>query len=538
MNPPSGLTGKTAKPNRLSRTSRLSPKVDSPRTNQTGSSEFKTPTRILRSRSAAASSAESPCNDSDVQQDIVWDATSPSPNRYGTGSRRQRRGGGVDISEIVKRIAPKHGRPEAAEPSLQKWIGDSAAIPCTPEVQVPKAKRKSPRPNAVDDLLKLARQFDLNMFHQEEQQEEEQEEQEEEQEEQEERRRRRGPELLPVLLDFETDHSPVEKETDARTDDPWGDDLDYLFDGPTQQVMESFSRASSGVEPAWSGVVTATRKDDFEDDWESDDLLNDSLVLEMTQNPLNFIAPEHCSTQNPSRTRPRVQSPAEVPVGGRLGQSGASKADKENTRQRETFKMESRPNSSVKGILTDAWRNSSNGSEPKDGQQSRASSGKSVAVEAGSQPPPNTAKSDSQRRSAPSGGQSRPKLNSARPAPADPHLPDLVWDDPADDDLLCEMCDVLEDRVQSALPPANQKARPWASGRPAPVGSKCVQYTFKKLNNPVATATSRVITHLPERPPSAGGGGCSAAEIEQKKQQAMARRRQRLQAAQNRRAPP
>lgn len=39
----------------------------------------------------------------------------------------------------------QHGRPEVVEPTLQRWIGDSAAIPCTPDVQAPKAKKKSPR---------------------------------------------------------------------------------------------------------------------------------------------------------------------------------------------------------------------------------------------------------------------------------------------------------------------------------------------------------------------------------------------------------
>ena len=46
-------------------------------------SDFKTPTRIPRSRSGGVFSGESPHNDSDFQQDIIWDATSPSPNRRG-----------------------------------------------------------------------------------------------------------------------------------------------------------------------------------------------------------------------------------------------------------------------------------------------------------------------------------------------------------------------------------------------------------------------------------------------------------------------
>lgn len=81
----------------------------------------------------------------------------------------------VDISEIVSRIAPKvrtspvtslgaqpvngfclrrcccvvvvqHGRPEAAEPTLQQWIGDG--VPCTPDVQAAKPKKKSLRSSA------------------------------------------------------------------------------------------------------------------------------------------------------------------------------------------------------------------------------------------------------------------------------------------------------------------------------------------------------------------------------------------------------
>lgn len=45
--------------------------------------EFKTPTRVPRSRAGSGFTAESPNNDSDFQQDIIWDATSPSPSRLG-----------------------------------------------------------------------------------------------------------------------------------------------------------------------------------------------------------------------------------------------------------------------------------------------------------------------------------------------------------------------------------------------------------------------------------------------------------------------
>ena len=44
---------------------------------------FHTPTRITRSAYAAGFGVESPNNDGEFQQDIVWDASSPSPVRAG-----------------------------------------------------------------------------------------------------------------------------------------------------------------------------------------------------------------------------------------------------------------------------------------------------------------------------------------------------------------------------------------------------------------------------------------------------------------------
>ncbi|KAK0141220.1 Transposable element Tcb2 transposase [Merluccius polli] len=120
--------------------------------------EFKTPTRVPRSKYTASFCGggvlESPNNDGDLTQDIVWDAASPSPVRAGKRGKSRAAGAAIGISEIVRRIAPMHGRPEVVEPTLQEWIGDSAAIPCTPEVQHPKAKKKSPR-HGQDDLLQF-----------------------------------------------------------------------------------------------------------------------------------------------------------------------------------------------------------------------------------------------------------------------------------------------------------------------------------------------------------------------------------------------
>ncbi|XP_035516019.1 ewing's tumor-associated antigen 1 [Morone saxatilis] len=497
FDPPPGPTA-ACRHNRLSRsfrqTQQTAAEVSSPQSQQP---EFKTPTRVPRSRAGPGFSAESPHNDSDFQQDIIWDATSPSPNRLGKRGKKQR-AGVVDISEIVNRIAPKHGRPKVAEPTLQQWIGDSAAIPCTPDVQVPKPKKKSPRPNGVDDLLKLAKQFDFNMFHQDEEEVEDVHQQ-----------------SLELLSDdiLDSDFSPslpgnrqpaVNTAADTDPDQHMEDDLEFLFDGPTQHVSGDLSQVSS-AQPSpreasgkpssrgsTSGVSTTNTKgaaanDEFEDDWENDDLLNDSLVLEMTQNPQNFTAPSHCSTQKPAgETKHQRESPADVPVSGGVGQSAASKVEKDNVRQRTSFKLESNSDFSAKKIQTDTRTNLkvdySSETALKDTHQSRFSSGTGASVSAGSQrtwqtshtAAPGSQKPFHQKTSA---GSSNPSNTAAtKPLQSFPQRPavllthcqppavsdlldedldsffssDPVWDDPADDDLLCELCEDLENQIQSA----------------------------------------------------------------------------------------
>lgn len=488
-----------AKPraNRLSRSSRqrLGSEQDSPMSQR---AEFKTPTRIPRFRPAGRVCGESPHNDSDFQQDIIWDATSPSPNRRGKRGKR-RPAGAVSISEIVSRIAPKHGRPKDADPTLQQWIGDSASIPCTPDVQPPKPKKKSPRPNAVDDLLKLAKQFDCNMFRQDEEEAEDMHQQ--------------SLELLSEdILNFkngvEIEVSPsvpgsrlpaasvvaamgVQLLPDQRTDD----DLDFLFDGPTQYMSGNLSQASSAqsqVEPpreaSWkpsasshgptSAVSTphgngTSAGNDFEDDWGDDNLLNDSLVLEMTQNPLKFASPKFCSTQTPAgQARYQREAPAAAGVAVGLGQSAAPKAEKENIRPRATFLLEPNPAFSVERIQN-AHRQVGYSSYPagRDSDQSESSSWraretcKSNPVKPDLQKPPSDLKRTSAGifRSAVSQTTNAPNFpqkagvssHSEPPADADFLNDDLdafflsepVWDDPADDELLCEMCEDLERQI-------------------------------------------------------------------------------------------
>ncbi|XP_035770588.1 ewing's tumor-associated antigen 1 [Neolamprologus brichardi] len=483
-----------AKPraNRLSRSSRqrLGSEQDSPRSQR---AEFKTPTRIPRFRHTGSVCGESPHNESDFQQDIIWDATSPSPNRRGKRGKT-RPAGAVSISEIVNRIAPKHGRPEDTDPTLQQWIGDSATIPCTPDVQPPKPKKKSPRPNAVDDLLKLAKQFDFNMFRRDEEAAED--------------LHQQSLELLSEdILDFENgveiEVSPslhgsrlpaasVVAGTGVRLlpDQHTDDDLDFLFDGPTQHVSGNLSQACSAqsqVKPPreasgkpcvsslgpTSAVSTphgnaTSARDDFEDDWGDDDLLNDSLVLEMTQNPLKFASPKLCSTQKPAGPA-RRQREAEPAVG--LGQSAATRVEKENVRPRATFLLEPNPAFSVDRIQNARRQAGCSSSPAGRGAVQSASSPRRAGQ---------TCRLNSVKLQKPASDQRRTSAGICRAAasqttnapnfpqeagvschstpPADGDfldddldaffLSEPVWDDLADDELLCDMCEELESQIQ------------------------------------------------------------------------------------------
>ncbi|XP_041640471.1 ewing's tumor-associated antigen 1-like [Cheilinus undulatus] len=516
FDPPCGLTGSspaaTPRRSRLSRSSRQTQQTPTATENEplwSEQPEFKTPTRILRSRTGGGFSEESPHNDSDFQQDIIWDATSPSPNRLGKRGKKKPPGA-VNISEIVSRIAPKHGRPKVAEPTLQQWIGDSAAIPCTPDIPAPKPKKKSPRPNGVDDLLKLAQQFDFNMFRRDEEEVED--------------LHQQSLELLSEdVLDFENDFSAslpgnpqpavnaaAGRESQNDPDLQMEDDLDFLFDAPTQHVSRNLSQASqvkqtpstcakeasgkasaSSLTSSVSTVKTkvAPLKDDFEDDWENDDLLNDSLVLEMTQNPQMFSAPAHCSTQKPP-SEIKHHSPASVPISGGIQTSG-------NVRQRSTFKLESNPRFTFKKSQADTLTNSKvdYSSKPAEEDSQRSRSG--VLAGAGSQESwqkSNSVKSDlqkPQRTPDPNVNHSTAASSSAesaplRPAAASSHSEaaavfdfldddlnsffssDPVWDDLADDDLLCEMCEDVENQIQSAKN-VSTKHNPSMSTQKAPL---------------------------------------------------------------------
>lgn len=198
------------------------------------------------------------------------------------------------------------------------------------------------RQNPVDDLLKLAKQFDFNMIQQEE------------------AHLRLNPRSLSEDQDlfFNENEPPASPQTRSEAerpllglevtetsgDDPlhdagpvqeMEDDLDLLFEGSTQQLSGSLSPGFSARSQSVAkfapqcGVSLAARisadsanacgvarvggafkasttlgtigrvgvADDFDDDWNDDGLLDDLHVMEMTQNPELYSVPRHSSTQ-------------------------------------------------------------------------------------------------------------------------------------------------------------------------------------------------------------------------------------------------
>ncbi|KAK6488778.1 ewing's tumor-associated antigen 1-like protein [Huso huso] len=362
----------------------------------TKSEDEKTPKRYLRTSHHTSSYAVSPCNDNELhfQQDIFWDPTY-SPAKFGKGENKLAVSGhAVEISDIVNRIAPKDEKPAGPEvPLLEMWIGDNA-IPCTPEVLRARPKKNSFRSSGVEDLLKLAKQFDRHMIQQDGEQYHDKDLenifQHENEDQMESDMHEKG---LPPLGEltgmknssFNSKDAGIQEEIQIKNssqksvDQEAEADINALFDGPTQPLSGRLSQTSSksshssperkcmfgaetnkvtkkstceggvnfkfnkppgfgikpnsyqnttqqcavkrttvssskptvnGSEMASKSPVSSVSTNDFDDDWGSDDLLDDSLVLEITQNPELIATPKgtHCSKQTGASITPNYQS--------------------------------------------------------------------------------------------------------------------------------------------------------------------------------------------------------------------------------------
>uniref|UniRef100_A0A8C8DMT1 Ewing's tumor-associated antigen 1 n=1 Tax=Oryzias sinensis TaxID=183150 RepID=A0A8C8DMT1_9TELE len=451
------------------------------------------------------SSGDSP-SDVEMSQEIFWDCTSPTP----AGARR-RNGRVVEISDIVSRIAPKNVKSKGKESPLLQWIDDGALLH-TPEIPKTRVRKKSARRSSVENLVKLARQFDENM-----QQDGE-------------------------TLDGDCLHQMANTSERDLGKDQVEAELHALFDCSTQAPA-----GETGGAVHWGG---------FEDDWDNDDLLNDSFVLKLTENPKEQLG-----------LQPALIDSAPRPPGRRTCGALEELCPKLKPTTRSTFHLASNPCF-----------------QPKETQEVSGSTFTAVRPKL----QPSTPKQTSF---------SQPDKTNHSKKPDFKEISDSLWDDD-DDALLCQACDSIEmtsnRHQQQDVPPEGQQGstrpppahtatakakRPgafvrsnslqesrceavgyqgWnlptkqrtchsstdalgqfnhsgsssaalqAEGVRTPQNSKSHHATFKRNMSDSALMSSKVFVPSPKMTK------CSAAEIERKKQEALARRRLRLQSASKR----
>lgn len=344
---------------------------------------LKTPKRKASLKYTSVNNGDSP-GDGEMLQDIIWDPTSPIGNNRNKDTRQ------VKISDIVNRLAPKGTKLTKVESPLLQWIGDSA-VPCTPEVLPPKVRRRSTRQSSVDDLIKLAKQFDRNMHQQDKETNE----------------LRNNP-VNNLLKENVSERASGEITPACCMEEPSSrsqqveQEMHALFDGPTQQISGRLSQGSSASAcsqdtKGQSGVSHLTtegsevklnsqgpghedeiskgmvvKTDDFDDDWENDDLLNDTLVLEMSSKLLPEVAPKLSSPTNtslsPNKNELATKSLPHISACGSRSVLSTDQAPivhpqatisnlaglcpKSKTTNRSTFKLESNPSLQVKTYAT------------------------------------------------------------------------------------------------------------------------------------------------------------------------------------------
>nr|XP_046258578.1 ewing's tumor-associated antigen 1-like [Scatophagus argus] len=409
------------------------------------------------SRYPVLNNGDSP-GDVEPSQDIFWDSTSPTPAN--TGHRNTRV---VEIADIVNRIAPKDVNRKGTESPLLQWIGDSA-VPCTPDIPKPRVRKKSCRQSNVEDLVKLARQFDKNMQQDKETSE-------------------RFNTVNNNLSECGSTSKTRLTESSFRSNmkdpklpsssDQVEAELRALFDGPTQKVSGRLSQGSlasacsqdTKAEPATTpsaesqqsklsstdkcGPVahpaeikgfcgfSANSSDDFDDDWANDDLLDDSFVLAMTQNPdqqhdaktnmqpdTNTNTTQFTSVCKPTANANSAHQPSDLsskPSCSALQEL----CPKPKTTNRSTFKLEANPHFKPKVAAKVSSKSSFTVLQPKPQMSEPKSSNiKTLPTQ------PDKITNDQKETCI--------AANSVK------DISDSLWDDGDDDALLYQVCDSVE----------------------------------------------------------------------------------------------
>ncbi|XP_028676270.2 ewing's tumor-associated antigen 1-like isoform X1 [Erpetoichthys calabaricus] len=305
----------------------------------------------------------SPSAEFDLQQDIFWDPTSPTLSRLGKGTRKLTGSRPtVEISELVNRIAPKDEKPPTHDiPLFEMWLGENA-IPCTPGLQRARPLKKSKRKNNVEDLIKLAKQFDKNMTQQDKKQSSKVNHKHLDHihlAESSEEGKSQSKESVLLEIPNVVMNNSIKSLSQHSVDPDVEAFMNEIFDGPTQHASGSLSQNSSsssqdqntsvtvgvrqtksctndikhesnetsGFENKESLLSTYSQEnpslfvskpklnkcellselskskisDGFDEDWDSDDLINDSFIIAVSQNPEAVeVQKENCILINES----------------------------------------------------------------------------------------------------------------------------------------------------------------------------------------------------------------------------------------------
>ncbi|KAM6915891.1 uncharacterized protein etaa1b [Xenentodon cancila] len=409
-----------------------------------------------RIRAAAGEFCELWTNATKLYQRVPGEAASPAGRGLGNRSTRV-----FEISDIANRIAPKNIQPKEKESPLLQWI-DDGTIPCTPEIQKPRVRKKSSRQSSVEDLMKLARQFDQNM-----QQDEETLEQ----------LNIINNNLCESVKTCETKVTSAALTSDVKDPSPSDQveaELHALFDCSTQTVSGKSSEGSVcspeiKARPGTSALAehqptelkstdkchlaalpakqhgtcsnTINSCNDYDDDWENDDLLNDSFVLAVTQNPDVHLS-DTLKTTFHSKNKPNTTQFASVFKQTTNTDSNLQLSDlhcktscsalqelcpKPKTTNRSTFKLARNPHFQPR-MSEEVSKPNFTVIQPK----SKMTTTKTCPESQGSQ-------------------ETRNQAGSVLKSTSVKDISDSLWDDGDDDALLYQVCDTVE-RISNSQP--------------------------------------------------------------------------------------
>ncbi|KAI9533486.1 hypothetical protein NQZ68_022616 [Dissostichus eleginoides] len=401
--------------------------------------DLQSPKRIGFSRYPGLNNGDSP-GDGEPSQDIYWDSTSPTAGPGHVNTRI------VEISDIVNRIAPKDVKRNEND-SLLQWIGDSA-FHCTPEMPKPSVRKRYSRQNTVHDLKKLARQFDENM-----------------------QQDRETSEKLNTVNNKVNECGKTSKRKLTETSvpsivkdpkcpsssDQVEAELHALFDSSTQKVSGFLSQGSSTsarsqetlAEPRQSELKSADKSgpaahpagekgscgfsgnncNDFDDDWENDDLLG-SFLLEMNPDQQHDTNTK-TTLQSNTKTNTTICKPTENRNSAHQAFNLDSKlCPKPKTTNRRTFKLEPNPYFQPKTADKDVSKSSYTVLRP----YSKMADQKAATTKTVSIPIPD-------------------KMTKYQKGGVDSvkDISDSLWDDGDDDALLYQVCDTVE-KISNSQP--------------------------------------------------------------------------------------